>query len=184
MTYDPNRPLNTTATEREIDRTADKTNSAINNTANKTNNAINSAANKTNSAVSSAADKATGALSSASDTASDLKDKATQVASDVKDKASDIAGQAADKADAATTTAGSKIQDAAQLLRDKAPADGAIGQAATATADTLDRAGSYLQQQDLSGMRADIESIVRQHPTESLLVAFGVGFLLARSTRR
>ena len=145
---------------------------------------MSSAADKTSGATSSVADKASSAISSAVDTASDLKDKATQVASDVQAKAADVAGQAADKADAATNTAGAKIQDAAQMLRDKAPTDGPIGQAATATADTLDRAGSYLQQQDLSGMRSDFEALVKKHPTESLLVAFGVGFLLARGTRR
>jgi len=180
MTYDPNRPLNTAATEREIDRTADKTNSTIDSAADKAKNVVDSLSNK----ASDLTNKANNAISSGSSSASDLKDKATQVAGDVQARASEVASQAADKADAATTTAGSKLQDAAQMLREKAPVEGTVGQAATATADTLERAGTYLQQQDISGMRSDLESIIRQHPTESLLVAFGVGFLLARSTRR
>lgn len=173
MTYDPNRPLNPIATEREIDKTA-----------NKASNAIDNASDKAKDVVDSLSNKATNAAYSGSDTATDLKDKATQVVGDVKDKATEVAGQAADKVDEATTVAGEKIQDAAQLLRDKAPTDGPVGQAATATADTLDRAGNYLQQQDLAGMRGDLESLIRKHPTESLLIAFGVGFLMARGTRR
>lgn len=161
------------ATERQIDQTSDKANNAIDNAADKAKDLVNNLTNKANDAVSSG-----------SSTGADLKDKAQQVAGDVQARASQVAGQAADKADAATTTAGTKLQDAAQLLRDKAPAEGTVGQAATATADTLERAGSYLQQQDIAGMRTDLESIIRRHPTESMLVAFGVGFLLARGTRR
>jgi len=33
-------------------------------------------------------------------------------------------------------------------------------------------------------MRADVESLIRRHPIESLLIGFGIGYLLARSTRR
>lgn len=171
MTYDPNRPLNptTTATEREIDTSSNTGNSAISN-----------ATDKAKSLVSDVTEKASSAVGNPSE----LKDKATQVADDMKNRASTAATQAAERADAATTTVGTKMQDAAQLLREKAPAEGKVGQAATATADTIERAGSYLQQQDLASMRMDLETLVRQHPTESLLIAFGAGFLLARSTRR
>ena len=51
-------------------------------------------------------------------------------------------------------------------------------------ADTLERAGTYLQQQDLNDMRADLENIIRRYPVQSLLIGLGVGYLLARGTRR
>jgi ElaB/YqjD/DUF883 family membrane-anchored ribosome-binding protein len=162
MTYDPNRPITTTPTEREFDRTADSS-SGMGNTV---------------------ADKAQNALGTATDRASEIKDKATQVTSDVRDRAQQIGSQAADKADAATTTVGSKMTDVAQTLRNKAPASGPVGTAAATTADSLEKAGSYLQQQDLVGMRSDLESLIRRHPMESLLIGLGVGYLLARSTRR
>jgi gas vesicle protein len=182
MTYDPNRPLNPTATERDIDRTADTTHNAVDQAADKSSNLVDKASDKANQVVSAVTDKVNDLKNQAGQ--GDLKNQATQVASDVKDRATAVAGQAAERADAATTTVGTKMQDAAQMLREKAPAEGTLGTAADATAHTLERAGSYLQQQDLTGMRSDLESIIRRHPTESLLVAFGVGFLLARSSRR
>jgi len=186
MTYDPNRPLNPTvnptATEREIDRVADTANTSMDQGASQSGSMVDKASNKASQVVSAVTDKVNDLKNQASQ--GDLKNQATQVASDVKDRATAVAGQAAERADAATTTVGTKMQDAAQLLRERAPAEGTIGTAAGATAQTLERAGSYLQQQDLTGMRSDLESIIRRHPTESLLVAFGVGFLLARSSRR
>ena len=92
--------------------------------------------------------------------------------------------QALDRADAATTTVGEKMTDAAQTIRQNAPASGTLGNVADTAATTLDRAGTYLQQQDLADMRSDLEGIIRRHPIESLLVGLGVGYLLARSTRR
>jgi len=120
----------------------------------------------------------------AQNTFENVRDKAQDVAGDVKDRAQQVSSQVADKADAATTTVGGKMTDVAQTLRDKAPMSGPVADAADTAADTLQRAGTYLQQQDLSDMRADLEGIIRRHPLESLLVGLGIGYLLARSTRR
>jgi len=151
MTYDPNRPTTYSATEREIDRTADQAQSTID---------------------------------TVRDKAQDVAGKAQDVASDVKDRATQVGSQVADKADAATTTVGEKMTDAAQALRQNAPDSGPLAGAADTAADTLQRAGSYLQEQDLADMRADLENLIRRHPVESLLVGFGLGYLLARSMRR
>jgi len=166
MTNDPKRTTTFSATEREFDRTVDRSHDAIDRTT-----------DKAHAAVDSAADKA-------QQVASDVKDKAQQVAGDVKDKAQDIGYQVADKADAATTTVGAKMTDAASALRQNAPTSGPLADAADTAADSLQRAGTYLQQQDLSDMRADLENLIRKHPVESLLIGFGVGYLLARGMRR
>ncbi|HNP71283.1 MAG TPA: hypothetical protein PLO33_06565 [Kouleothrix sp.] len=162
MTYDPKRSNTASSVERELDRSS-----------NQAHGAVDSAADKAHSAVDSAADKA-------QNLASTVQDKAQQVS----DKAQDIGQQAVERADAATTTVGEKMTDVAQTIRDKAPATGTVANVADTAADTLERAGSYLQQQDLADMRADLEGIIRRHPIESLLVGLGVGYLLARSTRR
>jgi hypothetical protein len=120
----------------------------------------------------------------AQDTIENVKDKVQDVAGDVKDRAQQVSSQVADRADAATTTVGEKMSDMAQTLRDKAPVSGPVADAADTAAHTLERAGSYLQQQDLSDIRADLEGIIRRHPMESLLIGLGIGYLLARSTRR
>jgi len=159
MTYDPKRPATYTGTgtgtERELDRTMDKAQNTMDNVRDK-----------------------------AQDVAGDVRDKAQQVGSQVADKAQQVGSQVADKADAATTTVGDKMTDVAQTLREKAPTTGPLADAADTAADTLQRAGTYLQQQDLNDMRSDLEGIIRRHPIESLLIGLGVGYLLARSTRR
>lgn len=161
MTYDPNRTTSG-ATQRELDRTADRAHDTIDRTT-----------SQAHSAVDSAADKA-------QQVAGDIKERAQQAA----DKAQDLGNQAAQRADAATTTVGEKMTDVAQTIRERAPASGPVADAADTAADTLQRAGSYLQQQDLTDMRVDLENLIRQHPIESLLIGLGVGYLLARSTRR
>jgi len=152
MSYDPNRPkTGYGATERELDR---------------------------------AADKAQGAVDKAQDAAENVRDKVEDVASDVRDRAQQVGSQVADRADAATTTVGERMTEVAQTIREKAPTSGPVADVADTAAHTLERAGTYLQQQDLTDMRADLEGIIRRHPIESLLIGLGIGYLLARSTRR
>jgi len=165
MTFDPNRPITTGttgSTQRELDRTADKAHDTV---------------DRATDAAHSTVDKVT---DKAQQVAGDVKEKAQQVA----DKAQDLGQQAVDRADATTTTVGEKMTDVAQTIRDKAPTTGPVANVADTAADTLQRAGTYLQQQDLADMRADLEGIIRRHPMESMLVGLGVGYLLARSMRR
>lgn len=162
MTYDPNRPLTTSSTEREIDHQADKAHTAVDRAEGK-------------------AHEASGAVR---EKAQDAKDKAQQVAGEAKDKAQELGAQASEQADHATTVVGERMQDAAQTIRERAPMSGRVGEAADRTADTLERAGSYLQHQNVNDMKSDLESLIRRHPMESLLIGLGIGYLLARSTRR
>ena len=162
MTYDPNRPTTSGATQREIDRTADRAHDTVDRATDTAHNTVDNVSDK------------------AQQVASNVKDKAQQAA----DKAQDLGQQAVDRADDATTTVGEKMTDVAQTIRDKAPVSGPVANAADTAASTLERAGSYLQEQDLADMRADLEGIIRRHPIESLLVGLGVGYLLARSMRR
>jgi len=162
MTYDPNRPTTFGSTERELDRTSTRAHDAVDR-----------ASDTAHSTVESVTDKA-------QQVAGDVKDKAQQVA----DRAQDLGHQAAERADAATTTVGERMTDVAQTLREKAPTTGPVADVADRAATTLHRAGTYLQQQDLADMRADLEGIIRRHPMESLLIGLGIGYLLARSTRR
>jgi uncharacterized protein YjbJ (UPF0337 family) len=79
---------------------------------------------------------------------------------------------------------GEKIGSLADVIREKAPHEGAVGTAATAVAGKLDVAGSYLQEKDLNHVLSDVSSVIRRYPVPSLLVGLGIGYLLARSTRR
>jgi uncharacterized protein YjbJ (UPF0337 family) len=83
-----------------------------------------------------------------------------------------------------TTAVGERIGSLAETIREKAPHEGAVGTAATAVAEKLDVAGSYLQEKDLNHVFGDVSSMIRRYPVPSLLIGLGIGYLLARSTRR
>ena len=79
---------------------------------------------------------------------------------------------------------GERIGSLASAIREKAPHEGAVGTAATTVAEKLDVAGSYLQGKDLNNMLDDLSGMIRRYPVPSLLIGLGIGYLLARSTRR
>ncbi len=54
---------------------------------------------------------------------------------------------------------------------------------ATKAADRLDAAAQYLKDKDSQQLMADLEGLVRRKPTQTLLVAAGVGFLLSKVVR-
>src|SRR5262245_32775394 len=84
----------------------------------------------------------------------------------------------------AVAAVGEKIGSLAEAIRERAPHEGAVGTAATAVAEKLDVAGSYLQEKDFNHVMGDVSSMIRRYPVPSLLVGLGIGYLLARSVRR
>jgi len=173
MTYNPDRPTAGDATQRELNRTADMAHDAVDRVTDKAHTTVDALADKTQQVAGDVKDKA-----------QQVADKAQELGTHVADKTQDLGARAVDRADVAATAVGEKMTDAAQTIRDNAPTSGPIANAADTAATTLERAGSYLQQQDLADMRADLEGIIRRHPLESLLVGLGVGYLLARRMRR
>lgn len=79
---------------------------------------------------------------------------------------------------------GEKIDALAEAIRERAPQEGPIGTAATAITEKLDAAGSYLHAIDVDQMVDDVATVIRRYPLPSLLIALGIGYLLARATRR
>jgi ElaB/YqjD/DUF883 family membrane-anchored ribosome-binding protein len=123
--------------------------------------------------------------SSAADMASTAKDKAQQVTSEVGSKAQQVTGEMGNKvqgtADQGMDKAASGLGQAAEMLRSQGEQrSGAVGSAATRTADTLENASQYLRQANTDQAMTDLESLIRRKPTESLLVAAGLGYLLSR----
>ena len=125
-----------------------------------------------------------GTLGKAQDQASGLLDKAKQAASGVADKARDVASNLGHKAENATEAVGSGMQSLAGTIRDKAPQGGFLGGAASGVAGALDSSGRYLEEQGLSGMADDVTNLIRRNPIPAMLIGVGLGFLLARITRR
>lgn len=98
--------------------------------------------------------------------------------------AEEMASSAAATASQPISAVGEKIGSLAGVIREKAPHEGTMGTAATAVAEKLDAAGSYLQKKNLDHMMGDLSDMIRRYPVPSLLVGLGIGYLLARSTRR
>ena len=99
-------------------------------------------------------------------------------------RAEETASSAAATASQPISAVGEKIGSLAGVIREKAPHEGTVGTAATAVAEKLDVAGSYLQEKNLDHMMSDLSEMIRRYPVPSLLVGLGIGYLLARSTRR
>jgi uncharacterized protein YjbJ (UPF0337 family) len=116
--------------------------------------------------------------SAASGTAPDENNAETRV------NAEEMAAAAATKASQSMSAVGEKIGSLAGAIRDKAPHEGAMGSAATTVANTLDAAGSYLQEKKVDHMVGDLTSMIRRYPIPALLIGLGIGYLLAGRTRR
>jgi hypothetical protein len=142
---------------------------------------------KAKDAVSSAAEKtkdtAHGAIDQAGDFASRMADKASDVASRAASTAGQYASAAGDKVDNAASSVGSGMRTAADSLRDNLPREGMLGRASSSVADTLESGGRYLEDRGLSGVADDLTGLIKRNPIPAVLIALGVGFLLARSTR-
>jgi ElaB/YqjD/DUF883 family membrane-anchored ribosome-binding protein len=149
-------------------------------------------ADRAKSAVSNVADKskemASNVIDKSKDVASNVIDRTKDVAHNVADRAKDMAHQAGETADNMVGKVGSGLEAAAGSLRDQAKpsgmlGSGMVGQAATKVADTLESSGRYLEEQGLSGMAEDFTELIKRNPIPALLIAVGVGFLIARATR-
>ncbi len=120
----------------------------------------------------------------AKDKAGQAKDKAEDVAGKAQEKASEAGEQMHAKTDQGIDTAASGLEQAAGMLRQQGEQrEGAIGSAATKTADTLETASTYLHEKDTDQLVSDLEALVRRKPVESVLVAAGIGFVLSKIVR-
>jgi hypothetical protein len=114
------------------------------------------------------------------DNVRDMGQQAREAGQQVREQAREMGHQAASRVEQAATTVGERLHGAADTLREKASQEGPVARAANTVADRLDRVGTYLQDQDLSAVRGDVESLIRRYPFEALLVGVGMGYLFAR----
>lgn len=107
-----------------------------------------------------------------------------EMADAAKERTKETAAKATATASQPISAVGEKIESLAGAIREKAPQEGTIGTAATAVAEKLDAAGSYLQRKDVDHMVSDLSGMIRRYPIPSLLIGLGIGYLLAKSARR
>jgi len=134
------------------------------------------------SAVDRTKDAAQGGIDKARDAANAGLEKARDVAQAGWDKAKDAAQSASHMATHAGESVGGGMESLAGTIRDYA-GGGTLGGAASTVADTLEQGGRYLREEGLSGMADELTNTIRRNPLPAVLIAVGIGFLLARATR-
>ena len=87
-------------------------------------------------------------------------------------KAQEFGVTAANKANEAATVVGEKIGSLANVIRENAPHEGAVATAATAVADGLESASSYLREKKFEHLAKDVTALVRTYPIQSLLIGY------------
>lgn len=108
-------------------------------------------------------------------------DKAKGKMGDGKEKAGEMAGKAQQGMDDGMNKAAGSMDSAAQMLREKGGESGTMGSVAGTAADAMESAGTYLRDTNTGEMMDQVEAYIRQNPTQSLLIAAGVGFVLAKA---
>jgi hypothetical protein len=121
--------------------------------------------------------------SSLRDKAEEFKGTAEEKARSLTDKAKGAAGAVGDKIEEGMSAVGGGMKSLADTVREKGPHEGKLASATSSVAESLESGGRYLQEQGLSGMAADLTDVVRNHPIPALLIAIGLGFMIARATR-
>jgi ElaB/YqjD/DUF883 family membrane-anchored ribosome-binding protein len=154
-----------------------------NTTTNKAHEGVSSTAQQAKGAVDKAKDAAHTGIDKAKDLASAGYEKAKDVAQTGWDKTKDAANAAGHVAENATSSVGGGMESLAGTIREKAPQEGMLGNAASTVADTLEKGGRYLREEGLGGMADDLTDTIRRNPLPSVLVGVAIGFLLARATR-
>lgn len=122
--------------------------------------------------------------SSVEGAASQAGEKVQQAASAAMSKAQELAGTASQKVDEATAALGERVRSAGSTLRERGPREGMLGSATGTAADYLEHTGRYIQEEGVVGMAEDIAELIRRNPIPAMMVGVGIGFLLAKMTRR
>jgi uncharacterized protein YjbJ (UPF0337 family) len=106
-------------------------------------------------------------------------DKAAGIVASVSAKAQEFGATAAKKANEAAPIVGEKMESLATAIRESVPREGTLGTATTKVAEGLESASYYLQEKKFAHLGEDLRGLVRRYPLQSIMVGFGLGFLLA-----
>ena len=117
---------------------------------------------------------------------SDVKDRLSDTTSKMKEKVGQMADTASKTIDQQRQNAADTLGRAASAVHenaDKLPGGPKVANLTHSVADGIESTASYLRRHDLSGMGKDVMDVCRRYPTQSLVAALAVGFLIGRSRR-
>jgi hypothetical protein len=111
-----------------------------------------------------------------------------EVTGRIREKGSELGRKAVASIDERRAGVADGLEGAARGLHDKADSIAGGGErvskAAHQVADKVENASRYIRDKDAKDMLADVETMVRNHPTRSLLAVLAVGYLAGRALRR
>ena len=117
----------------------------------------------------------------------DVKDRVSQVVAKTKDKAGQMAETVSEKLDEQRENAAEGLGRVASALHGKAdsvPGGPKVVNFTHSIADGMECTATYLREHDFSKMGADLMKVCRKYPTQSVVAALALGFLVGRSARR
>jgi hypothetical protein len=117
---------------------------------------------------------------------SDLKDRVSDMTSMIKNKAGEVAETVSEKLDQQRESAAGGLGRAATTMHDNAesiPGGPKVVNLTHNIADGMQSTASYLRDHDFSQMGKDVMNVCRRYPTQSLIAALAVGFLIGHSRR-
>lgn len=134
-------------------------------------------------AVSDQAEKAgTYVAEKASEAGKYVSDMAKSARSSAQHSAEKAASYMGEQAGNARSAVGSGIKSMSESLKSAAPQEeGMMHDAACSVADSLESCGQYIADHDFAAMSEDVTNVIRRNPIPSVLIAAGVGFLLAKA---
>jgi ElaB/YqjD/DUF883 family membrane-anchored ribosome-binding protein len=91
-----------------------------------------------------------------------------------------------EKIDSGRERMASGLDNSAEAIRNRAhdlPGGERAANLATKAADKLQNAADYLHRHDTEAMVEDVRNVVRKYPTESLLTALALGFVVGMAMR-
>lgn len=131
---------------------------------------------------SSVKDKAKNKMNEASAKKDEVAGKAQNMMEEGKEKASEFASTAQDRADEGMNKTADGLHTAADKVRERGSEHGgAVASAADTAANAMESAENYLRDTNTAEMMDQVEAYIRKNPTQSLLIAAGVGFVLAKA---
>lgn len=115
-----------------------------------------------------------------------MKERAGQAAEQARDKVGDAASNATHMVDERRGQASHAMDSAAEQIRERGeslPGGERTTEMASMAAEKMESTSAYIRDHDVQDMMTDLESFVRQHPTQSLVAAAAAGFLVGRMLR-
>jgi hypothetical protein len=116
-----------------------------------------------------------------------IQDRFRDVGAKTRERAEQIRNEASETIDRQRQSAASGLDRMASTIHEKAehiPGGRKAADMAHTVARGMESTASYLRGHDLADMSEDAMNLCRRYPTQSLISALAIGFLVGRAVRR